>query len=61
MKKLITALLILVAIGILFWQQSQQEKQVWFQVIAFLVLFYGIARLSAKIPSKNNEKEEDRE
>lgn len=61
MKKIIFILLILVAVGVLFWQQNLQEKKVWFQVIAFLVLFYGVAKLSAKLPSKNNGNEEESE
>ena len=59
MKKIISILLILVAIGVLFWQQSQDTKQVWFQIIAFVVLFYGMSRLSAKVPSKHKLEEEE--
>lgn len=57
MKKSIHILIIAMAIGILFWQQSMEKRQVVFQVIAFVALFYGMARLSAKTPSKNQDKE----
>lgn len=58
MKKVVSVLVIVFAIGILFWQQSLEKREVVFQVIAFMALFFGMARLSAKTPSKNQYKEE---
>lgn len=58
MKKVVSVLVIAIAIGILFWQQSLEKREVVFQVIAFMALFFGMARLSAKTPSKNQDKEE---
>ena len=58
MKKILFVLLIIAAIGILFWQQSLEKKQLVFQIIGFVCLFYGMARLSAKTPSKYKNEDE---
>lgn len=60
MKKIIITIIALVGIGVLFWQQNIEKKGIWFQVIGFVTLFFIMARLSAKTPSKNQDnKEED--
>nr|WP_315157472.1 hypothetical protein [uncultured Flavobacterium sp.] len=57
MKKLMI-LIMVVAIGVAFYEQSKPEKNVYLMVMALIVFMYGMMRLSAKTPSKNQEKEE---
>ncbi len=58
MKKIIIFILVLVVIGVLFWQQSLEQSNTWVQIMGFVLLFYGMMRLSRKVPSKNNDNEE---
>lgn len=51
-------LIMAVAIGVAFYEQSKPEKNVYLMVMALIVFMYGMMRLSAKTPSKNQEKEE---
>lgn len=59
MKKAILLILMLVVVGVLFWQQNSEEPNIWVQVMGFVLLFYGMMRLSRKVPSKNNEQGEE--
>lgn len=59
MKKAILFILMLIVVGVLFWQQNSDEPNIWVQVMGFVLLFYGMMRLSRKVPSKNNEQEEE--
>lgn len=58
MKKILIPMMLL-AIGVAFYEQSKDEKNVWITSAAIIVFMYGMLRLSAKTPSKNQEKEED--
>jgi hypothetical protein len=58
MKKL-TILIMVVAIAVAFYEQSKPDKNVYLIVIAIVIFMYGMMRLSAKIPSKNQDKEEN--
>lgn len=58
MKKIIIAIIALGGIGVLFWQQSIESKGIWFQIIGFMALFFVMARLSAKTPSKHQDNQE---
>ncbi len=49
----------IVVVGVLFWQQNSDKPNVWVQVMGFVLLFYGMMRLSRKVPSKNNEQDEE--
>lgn len=51
-------LIMAVAIGVALYEQAKPEKNVYLMVIAIVVFMYGMMRLSAKTPSKNQEKEE---
>lgn len=51
-------LIMAVAIGVALYEQSKPEKNVYLMVMALIVFMYGMMRLSAKTPSKNQEKEE---
>lgn len=59
MKKVIILILVIVVVGVLFWQQNSDKPNVWVQVMGFILLFYGMMRLSRKVPSKNNEQDEE--
>ena len=58
MKKLLIPMII-VAIIIAFYEQSKSEKNIYIIIIAIVIFMFGMMRLSAKIPSKNQEKEEE--
>lgn len=51
-------LIMAVAIGVAFYEQSKPEKNVYLMVMALVVFMYGMMKLSAKTPSKNQDKEE---
>ena len=57
MKKLMI-LIMVIAIGVALYEQAKPEKNVYLMVIAIVIFMYGMMRLSAKTPSKNQEKEE---
>jgi EamA domain-containing membrane protein RarD len=58
MKKIIIPIM-LIAIGVAFYEQVSADKNVYVMVIAIVVFMYGMMRLSAKTPSKNQEKENE--
>ncbi len=58
MKKIVIPILILAILVALYEQLSAQEN-VYIMVIAIVVFMFGMMRLSAKTPSKNQQKEEN--
>jgi len=58
MKKIVFPIM-LVAIAVAFYEQTSADKNVYVTVVAMAVFMFGMMRLSAKTPSKNQEKEED--
>ena len=58
MKKLLLPIMI-IAILIAFYEQSLEKKNVYISVVAIAVFMFGMMKLSAKTPSKNQNKEED--
>ena len=52
-------LIMAIAIGVAFYEQSKPEKNVYLMVMALIVFMYGMMRLSAKTPSKNQDKEDN--
>ncbi len=52
-------LLMIIAIGLAFYEQSKAEKNVYIIASALVVFMFGMMRLSAKTPSKNQEKEDE--
>jgi NADH:ubiquinone oxidoreductase subunit H len=58
MKKVLLPIMI-IAIIIAFYEQSLEKKNVYIQVISIVVFMIGMMKLSAKVPSKNQEKEEE--
>jgi hypothetical protein len=57
MKKIIIPIM-LIAIGVAFYEQVSTDKNVYVMVSAIVVFMYGMMRLSAKTPSKNQEKDD---
>lgn len=57
MKKLLIPMMV-IAILIALYEQSKGDKNVYIMVIAIVIFMYGMLRLSAKTPSKNQEKED---
>ncbi len=57
MKKLLIPLMI-IAIIVAFYEQVSNSGNVYITVIAIVVFMFGMMQLSAKTPSKNQEKED---
>ncbi len=58
MKKIIIPIMI-IAILVALYEQSKADKNVYLMVFAFVVFMFGMMRLSAKTPSKNQEKDKE--
>ncbi|WP_417985910.1 hypothetical protein [Flavobacterium sp. XS2P39] len=58
MKKIIIPIMV-IAIMIAFYEQVSAEKNVYIMVIAIVIFMMGMMRLSAKTPSKNQDKEDE--
>lgn len=58
MKKFLIPIMI-IAILVAFYEQRGQDKNVYITVIAIAVFMFGMMWLSAKTPSKNQDKEEE--
>ncbi len=57
MKKIIVPIMI-IAILLAFYEQSKEDSNLFILLIAFVIFMYGMMRLSAKTPSKNDENNE---
>lgn len=51
-------LIMILAISVALYEQVSDDKNIYVMVIAIAVFMYGMMQLSAKTPSKNQEKEE---
>lgn len=58
MKNFIIPIMI-IAIIVALYQQGSAEKNVYIMVIAIVVFMMGMMQLSAKTPSKNQDKEDE--
>jgi arginine exporter protein ArgO len=58
MKKIIIPMM-LVAFLIAFYEQQKTNSNVYITVGAIVIFMYGMMRLSAKTPSKNQNQNED--
>ena len=58
MKKLLIPIMI-VAIIIAIWEQGKTEKNVYIMCVAIAIFIYGMIKLSAKTPSKNQDNNDD--
>ncbi|NRS90483.1 EamA domain-containing membrane protein RarD [Flavobacterium sp. 7E] len=57
MKKFIIPIMI-IAIIVAFYEQVSTNKNVYVTVIAIAIFMFGMMQLSAKTPSKNQEKDD---
>ncbi|WP_426485752.1 hypothetical protein [Flavobacterium sp. 2] len=57
--KVFKILIMILAIGVALYEQVSEEKNIYIMIIAIVVFMYGMMQLSAKTPSKNQDKEED--
>ncbi|WP_426095499.1 hypothetical protein [Flavobacterium sp. DSR2-3-3] len=58
MKKFIIPIMI-IAIIVALYEQVSAEKNVYVMVIAIVIFMMGMMQLSAKTPSKNQDKEDE--
>ncbi|MWB94778.1 hypothetical protein GON26_10410 [Flavobacterium sp. GA093] len=56
--KTLKILIMVLAISVALYEQVSEEKNIYITVIAIVVFMFGMMQLSAKTPSKNQEKEE---
>ncbi len=49
----------LIAIAVVIYEQSKDNKNIYIMIVAIVIFFYGMMRLSAKTPSKSEDKEEE--
>jgi len=57
-KKFLIPIMI-VAICIAFYEQSKAEKNVFIIIIAIVIFMFGMMKLSAKTPSKNQNSDDE--
>ncbi|WP_276380619.1 hypothetical protein [Flavobacterium sp. H4147] len=55
--KIFKILIMILAISVALYEQVSDDKNVYITVVAIVVFMYGMMQLSAKTPSKNQEKE----
>jgi uncharacterized membrane protein YoaK (UPF0700 family) len=58
MKKFLIPMMI-VAIIVAFYEQVSAEKNTYIMIIAIVIFMMGMMQLSAKVPSKNQDKEDE--
>ncbi|WP_433810153.1 hypothetical protein [Flavobacterium johnsoniae] len=51
-------IIMILAISVALYEQVSDQKNIYVMVIAIAVFMYGMMQLSAKTPSKNQEKEQ---
>ena len=51
-------IIMILAISVALYEQVSEEKNIYIMIVAILVFMFGMMQLSAKTPSKNNDKEE---
>ena len=51
-------LIMILAISVALYEQVSAEKNIYITVIAIVIFMFGMMQLSAKTPSKNQDKEE---
>ncbi|CAM3502551.1 MULTISPECIES: hypothetical protein [Flavobacterium] len=51
-------IIMILAISVALYEQVSEEKNIYIMIVAIVVFMFGMMQLSAKTPSKNNDKEE---
>ena len=57
--KALKIIIMILAISVALYEQVSSEKNIYVTVIAIAVFMFGMMQLSAKTPSKNQDKEEE--
>lgn len=57
--KALKIIIMILAISVALYEQVSPKKNIYIIVIAIAVFMYGMMQLSAKTPSKNQDKEEN--
>jgi len=52
-------LIMILAISVALYGQVSAEKNMYITVVAIVIFMFGMMQLSAKTPSKNQDKEEE--
>ncbi len=52
-------LIMILAISVALYEQVSADKNIYITVIAIVVFMFGMMQLSAKTPSKNQDKQEE--
>lgn len=60
MKKLRFPIMTLAAFGVI-WQQNKAEQNIYILCICVVVFMYGMMQLSEKTPSKNIQKDDEKD
>lgn len=58
MRKLYIPIMI-VAIGVALYEQSKNSPNIYIMIGAIILFMYGMMRLTAKVPSKNQDNSEE--
>ncbi|WP_298393107.1 hypothetical protein [Flavobacterium sp.] len=54
MKKILIPILI-VAFFVAFWNQNNEQPNLYITIISVIVFMFGMMKLSAKVPPKNDD------
>ena len=57
--KILISIVMVAAILIAFYEQSQEKSNPYIMIIAFVLFMFGMMRLSSKTPSKNQPEEDE--
>ena len=58
MKKILVPI-ILIAAGFIFYEQTKPQPNLYVTIVAVAILMFGIMQFSSKVPSKNQDKNEN--
>ncbi|WP_164515275.1 hypothetical protein [Flavobacterium ustbae] len=56
--KVFKIIIMILAISVALYEQVSEEKNIYIMIAAIVVFMFGMMQLSAKTPSKHNDKEE---
>lgn len=51
-------IIMILAISVAMYEQVSEDKNIYIMIVAIVIFMFGMMQLSAKTPSKNNDKEE---
>lgn len=55
--KSLKILIMILAISVALYEQVSEDKNIYIIIVAIAIFMYGMMQLSAKTPSKNEDKE----